>query len=332
MTAAQRAARSLVLAAALGGAAALASSTHAAEPARYPSRPIRLIVPQSPGGPSDMIARLTAQKLGENLGQIVVADNRAGAAGNVGCEIAARAAPDGYTLLLGPPGCLTINPSLYGKLAFDPQRDFAPITQIESGPQMLVVHPSVAAHSVKELVALAKAKPNAFNFASGGAGTPNHLAGELFRSAAGLQIVHVPYKGTGPALTALVSGQVQMMIASLAPALPHVKSGRLRGLAVSSRERSRILPEMPTISESGYPGFEMVSWHSILAPAKTPQPIITRLHGELVKVLAQPDVKERFAGMGLDTVGSTPQALAQHIRSETARFAKVIAAAGIKPE
>jgi tripartite-type tricarboxylate transporter receptor subunit TctC len=332
MTAAIRAARSLVLAAALGGAAALASLTHAAEPAHYPSRPIRLIVPQSPGGPSDMIARLTAQKLGENLGQIVVADNRAGAAGNVGCEIAARAAPDGYTLLLGPPGCLTINPSLYGKLAFDPQRDFAPITQIESGPQMLVVHPSVAAHSVKELVALAKAKPNAFNFASGGAGTPNHLAGELFRSAAGLQIVHVPYKGTGPALTALVSGQVQMMIASLAPALPHVKSGRLRGLAVSSRERSRVLPEMPTISESGYPGFEMVSWHSMLAPAKTPQPIITRLHGELVKVLAQPDVKERFADMGLDTVGSTPQALAQHIRSETTRFAKVIAAAGIKPE
>jgi tripartite-type tricarboxylate transporter receptor subunit TctC len=332
MTAAEGAARSLVLAAALGAAAATASSTYAAEPARYPSRPIRLIVPQSPGGPSDIIARLTAQKLGENLGQIVVADNRAGAAGNVGCEIAARAAPDGYTLLLGPPGCLTINPSLYGKLAFDPQRDFEPITQIESGPQMLVVHPSVAAHSVKELVALAKAKPNAFNFASGGAGTPNHLAGELFRNAAGLQIVHVPYKGTGPALTALVSGQVQMMIASLAPALPHVKSGRLRGLAVSSRERSRILPEMPTIAESGYPGFEMVSWHSILAPAKTPQPIITRLHAELVKVLAQPDVKERFASMGLDTVGSTPQALAQHIRSETARFAKVIAAAGIKPE
>jgi tripartite-type tricarboxylate transporter receptor subunit TctC len=332
MTAAERAARSLALAVAIGGGAAIAASAYAAEPARYPSRPIRLIVPQSPGGPSDMIARLTAQKLGDNLGQIVVADNRAGAAGNVGCEIAARAAPDGYTLLLGPPGCLTINPSLYGRLAFDPQRDFEPITQIESGPQMLLVHPSVAAHSVKELVAAAKAKPNAFNFASGGAGTPNHLAGELFRTAAGLQIVHVPYKGTGPALTALVSGQVQMMIASLAPALPHVKSGRLRGLAVSSRERSRVLPDMPTIAESGYPGFEMVSWHSILAPAKTPQPIITRLHGELVKVLAQPDVKERFAGMGLDTVGSTPQALAQHIKSETARFAKVIAAAGIKPE
>jgi tripartite-type tricarboxylate transporter receptor subunit TctC len=330
MTAAQRAARSLVLAGALAGATV--PSTHAAEPARYPSRPIRLVVPQSPGGPSDIIARLTAQKLGENLGQIVVADNRAGAAGNVGCEIAARAAPDGYTLLLGPPGCLTINPSLYGKLAFDPQRDFEPITQLESGPQMLVVHPSVPAQSVKELVALVKAKPTAFNFASGGAGTPNHLAGELFRTAAGLQIVHVPYKGTGPALTALVSGQVQMMIASLAPTLPHVKSGKLRGLAVSSRERSRILPDMPTVAESGYPGFEMVSWHSILAPAKTPAPIVARLHGELVKVLGQPEVKERFASMGLDTVGSTPQALAQHIRSETARFAKVIATAGIKPE
>ena len=309
-----------------------AAPAFGADAAKYPSRPIRLVVPQSPGGPSDIIARLTAQKLGDNLGQTIVADNRAGAAGNVGCEIAARAAPDGYTLLLGPPGCLTINPTLYGKLAFDPLRDFEPITQLESGPQMLVVHPSVPAQSVKELVALVKAKPSAFNFSSGGAGTPNHLSSELFRSAAGLQMVHVPYKGTGPALAAVVSGQVQMMIAGLPPSLPQVKSGKLRGLAVTSRNRSRAAPEIPTIAESGYPGFEMVSWHSILAPAKTPRPIITLLHGELVKVLALPDVKERFATMGLDTVGSTPAEFAEHLRTETARFAKVIKAAGIKPE
>ena len=324
-------ARALAVACAAALTATSAMHGHAAD-AKYPVRPIRLVVPQSPGGPSDIIARLTAQKLGDSLGQTVVADNRAGAAGNVGCEIAARAAPDGYTLLLGPPGCLAINPTLYPKLPFDPLRDFEPITQLESGPQMLVVHPSVPAQSVKELVALVKAKPAAFNFSSGGAGTPNHLSSELFRSAAGLQMVHVPYKGTGPALAAVVSGQVQMMIAGLPPSLPQVKSGKLRALAVTSRARSSAAPEVPTVAESGYPGFEMVSWHSILAPAKTPKPIITLLHGELVKVLALPDVKERFASMGVEPVGSTPADFAQHLKSETARFAKVIKAAGIKPE
>ena len=312
--------------------AAVASTAPAAEPAKYPSRPVRLVIPQSPGGPSDLIGRLTAQKLGENLGTTVVADNRAGAAGNVGCEIVARSAPDGYTLLLGPPGCLAINPTLYPNLPFNPLRDFEPITQLEAGPQMLVVHPSVPAQSVKELVALVKAKPSAFNFSSGGAGTPNHLASELFRNAAGLQMVHVPYKGTGPAIAAVVSGQVQMMIAGLPPALPQVKSGKLRGLAVTSRQRSRAVPDIPTIAESGYPGFEMVSWHSILAPAKTPKAIVTLLNTELVKILAQPDVKERFASMGVETVGSTPAEFAEHLRNENARFAKVIRAAGIKAE
>ncbi|HEV7802721.1 MAG TPA: tripartite tricarboxylate transporter substrate binding protein [Burkholderiales bacterium] len=298
----------------------------------YPTRPIRLIVPQSPGGPSDTIARVAAQKLGDLLGQPVVADNRAGAAGNVGCELAAKAAPDGYTLLLGPPGCLTINPSLYEKLAFDPLRDFAPITQLTSGPEMLVVHPSVAAQSVKELVALAKAKPGAFNFASGGAGTPNHLASELFKNAAGLQMVHVPYKGTGPALTAVMSGQVQMMMAGLPPALPQVKAGKLRALGVTSAKRSRVVPEIPTIAESGFPGFDIVSWHSILAPAKTPRPIVMLLNAELVKMLAQPDVKERFASLGLDTVGSTPEEFREHLKRETANFSKLIKTAGIKPD
>jgi tripartite-type tricarboxylate transporter receptor subunit TctC len=296
----------------------------------YPNRPIRLILPQSPGGPTDIIGRLTAQKLGENLGQTVVPDNRAGAAGNVGCDIAAKAAPDGYTLLLGPPGCLTVNPSLYEKLPFDPLRDFQPITQLTSGPEMLVVHPSVPAQSVKELIALVKSKQGAFNFASGGAGTPNHLASELFKMAAGLQMVHVPYKGTGPALASVLSGQVQMMMAALPAALPQVKAGKLRGLAVTSAQRSRVAPEIPTIAESGFPGFEIVSWHSILAPAKTPKPIITLLHAQLVKTLAQPDVRERFASQGLDTVGSTPEQLREHLKRETAKAAKIIKTAGIK--
>jgi tripartite-type tricarboxylate transporter receptor subunit TctC len=325
-----RARRIALAAAALAGFIPAAAYSQAQ--ANYPTRPIRLIIPQSPGGPSDTIGRLAAQKLGENLGQTVVPDNRAGAAGNLGCELVAKAAPDGYTLLLGPPGCLTVNPSLYEKLAFNPLRDFAPITQLTSGPEMLVVHPSVPAQSVKELVALVKAKPNAFNFASGGAGTPNHLASELFKSAAGLQIVHVPYKGTGPALAAVMSGQVQMMMAGLPPALPQVKAGKLRALAVTSAQRSRATPDTPTIAESGFPGFDIVSWHSILAPAATPKPIVTRLHAELVKALAQPDVKERFAALGLETVGSTPEQLREHMKRETANFAKVIKAAGIKPE
>lgn len=314
--------------------ATLSATVHAQSAAKkeYPTRPLRLILPQSPGGPTDIIGRLIAQKLGDNLGQTVVPDNRAGAAGSVGCEIAARAAPDGYTLLLGPPGCLTINPSLYPKLPYAPLRDFEPITQLTSGPEMLVVHPSVPAQSVKELIALVKSKPGAFNFSSGGAGTPNHLASELFKSAAGLDMAHVPYKGTGPALAAVMSGQVQMMMAGLPPALPQVKAGKLRGLAVTSPQRSRSAPEVPTVAESGFPGFEMGSWHSILAPAKTPKPIITLLHAELVKTLAQSDVKERFASQGLETVGSTPEQFREHLQRETAKYAKVIKAVGIKPD
>jgi tripartite-type tricarboxylate transporter receptor subunit TctC len=311
---------------------AIAATAESASTSVYPNRPIRLILPQSPGGPTDIIGRFTAQKLGESLGQTVVADNRAGAAGAVGCEIAAKSAPDGYTLLLGPPGCLAVNPSLYPNLPYAPLRDFEPITQLTSGPEMLVVHPSVPAQSVKELVALAKAKPSAFNFASGGAGTPNHLASEYFKMIAGLQMVHVPYKGTGPAIGAVMSGQVQMMMASLPPALPQVKAGKLRGLGVTSPQRSAAAPDVPTIAESGYPGFEMGSWHSILAPAKTPKPIVTQLHTSLAKILAQADVRERFASQGLETVGSTPEQFREHLKRETAKFAKIIKVAGIKAD
>lgn len=308
-------------------------ATAAAQPARgpgdYPSRPIRLILPQSPGGPTDIIGRTVAQKLSDNVGQPVVADNRAGAAGSLGCELAARAAPDGYTLLLGPPGCLTVNPSLYPKLGYDTLRDFAPITQLTAGPEMLVVHPSVAANTVEELIALVRAKPGAFNFASGGSGTPNHLAAEYLRMVAGLKMAHVPYKGTGPAIAAVIAGQVQLMMAGLPPALPQVRAGKLRALAVTSARRSSAAPEVPTVAESGFPGFELGSWHSLLAPAQTPRAIVVFLHTQAVKTLAQPDVKERFAGQGLDVVGSTPAEFREHLMKEMAKFAKIIQVAGI---
>jgi tripartite-type tricarboxylate transporter receptor subunit TctC len=308
------------------------SSATAVAASSYPDRPIRLIAPFAAGGPSDIMARLVSQKLNESMGQPIVVDNRAGAGGAVGCEIAAKAAPDGYTLLLGSSGNLSVNPSLYKKLPYDPVKDFQPITQLEAGPQVLVVHPAVAAKSVQELIALAKARPHALNFASGGTGTGNHLASELFKATAGIDIVHVPYKGTGQALTDLVGGQVQMMMSSLLPAIPQIKAGRLRGLAVTSVKRTPVLPELPTIAESGMAGFETTSWHGILVPAKTPKVIATRLHDELVKMLAQPDVRARLASEGIDAIGNTPQEFAAYIRSETVKYAKVIKQAGIKAD
>jgi tripartite-type tricarboxylate transporter receptor subunit TctC len=310
----------------------LVSSGTFAAAQTYPDRPIRLIAPFAAGGPSDIMARLVSQKLNESMGQPVVVDNRAGAGGAVGCEIAARAAPDGYTLLLGSSGNLSVNPSLYKKLPYDPVKDFQPITQLEAGPQVLVVHPAVAAKSVQELIALAKAKPHALNFASGGTGTGNHLASELFKATAGIDIVHVPYKGTGQALTDLVGGQVQMMMSSLLPAMPQVKAGRLRALAVTSAKRTPVLPDLPTIAESGMPGFETTSWHGILVPARTPKAIAARLHDELVKMLAQPDVRARFTSEGIDAIGNTPQEFAVYIHAETVKYAKVIKQAGIKAE
>ncbi len=310
----------------------LAGSATIAAAQQYPDRPIRLIAPFAAGGPSDIMARLVSQKLNESLGQPVVVDNRGGAGGSVGCEIAAKAAPDGYTLLLGSSGNLSVNPSLYAKLPYDPVRDFQPVTQLSAGPQMLVVHPSVAAKSVQELIALAKAKPGQLNFASGGTGTGNHLASELFKVTAGIDIVHVPYKGTGQALSDLIGGQVQMMMSSMLPAMPQVKAGKLRGLAVTSAKRTPVMPELPTIAESGMPGFETTSWHGILLPARAPKPIAARLHDELVKMLAQPDVRDRLAGQGIDAIGNTPQEFAAYIRSETVKYAKVIKQAGIRAE
>jgi len=298
----------------------------------YPSRPIRIVDPFPAGGPSDIVARALSPKLGEALGQSVVVDNRGGASGIVGCEIVANASPDGHTLLLGPSGALTIQPTLNPKLPFDPQRDFEPVTQLTTGPQVIAVHPAVSAKTVQELIALAKAKPGQLNFASGGSGTGNHLAAEVFRLAAGIVIVHIPYKGTGPALTSVLGGETQLIISSLLPALPHVKSGKLRALAVTSTSRSPAVPDVPTVAESGLPKFETSSWHGILVPAKTPRAIITRLHAELVRVMNLPEVRERLTGQGLNIVASTPQAFAAYIKSETIKYARVIRQVGMKPE
>jgi len=298
--------------------------------ADYPTKPVRLIIPFAPGGPSDIIGRLVGQKLGDYLGQSVVADNRGAAGGIVGFELGARATPDGYTLLLGSAGGLTMNPSLYLKLPYDPQRDYTPITQLTVGPNLMCIHPSVAAKTVQDFIALAKAKPGQLNFAS--AGTGNRLASEMLRIAAGINIVNVPYKGTGQAIGDLVGGQVQMMMINPVAAIPQVKGGKLRGLAVTSLKRASIMPEIPTVAESGVPGFEYSSWHAILAPANTPAPITKQLYADLLKVLASPDVKERFASQGLDTVGTTPDAFRTVIREETIKLAKLIKEVGIKAE
>jgi tripartite-type tricarboxylate transporter receptor subunit TctC len=326
-------ASALVAVAAAPAQAALSAEKDPGNPGQgYPNRPIRLIAPFVPGGPTDIVARLVGQKLGENLGQTVVVDNRGGAGGAVGMEIAAKSAPDGYTLVLGSSGNLVVNPALNPNLPYDVLKDFQPITQTTAGPQIMVVHPSVPAKSVQEFIALAKARPGQFNYASGGTGTTTHLAAELFKMSAGISIEHVPYKGTGQALTDLIGGRVQMMMSSMLPAIPHVRAGRLRGLAVTSARRAAVLPEMPTMAESGLPGFETTSWHGMLVPAKTPKPITMRLHAEMVKTLNQPDVKERFASQGMDTVGSTPEQFAAYMRSETKKWAKVIKQLGIRPE
>ena len=307
----------------IAGAAAAAANP-------YPARPVRLVVPFAAGGPSDIIGRLIAQKLTDTLVQPVVVDNRGSAGGIVGFEIAARAVPDGYTLLLGGGSGLTQNPSLYLKLPYDGIRDFQPITQLTSGPNLLSVHPSVQAKTVQELINLARAKPGQINFAS--AGTGNRLSSELFRIAAGIDIVNVPYKGTGQAITDLVGGQVQMMMINMIAALPQVKAGKLRGLAVTTLKRSSVLPEVPTIAESALPGFEVNSWHGFFAPAKTPAAIVARLHTDAVKILNQPEVRDRFVSQGLEPVGSTPDALKAYIKDETVKYAKLIKQVGIKPE
>jgi tripartite-type tricarboxylate transporter receptor subunit TctC len=300
-----------------------------AKDSNYPARPVRVIVPFAPGGPSDILGRLMSQKLTEVLGQNFVVDNRGSAGGVVGFEIAANAIPDGYTILIGGGSALTQNPHLYAKLPYSPS-DFQPVTQITSGPNLLVVHPSVPAKSVQDLIALAKAKPGQVNFAS--AGTGNRLSSELFKSTAGIDIVNVPYKGTGQAINELVAGHVQMMMMNMIAAMPQVKAGKLRGLAVTTLKRSAVLPDVPTVAESGLPGFEVTSWHLAIVPVKTPKAIVGRLNNALVKIVHMPDVKERLQTQGLDPVGSTPEALTAYMKEESVKYAKLIKQIGLKGE
>lgn len=296
----------------------------------YPTRPIRLIVPYAPGGGADILARALGQKLSEGFGQSVVVDNRAGGSGIVGTDMVAKAAPDGYTLLF-PSSAHTIIPS-FTKVPFDAMKDFEPVTQTTSQAYILGVHPGVPAKSVKELIALAKSKPGQLNYASGGSGTAPHLGGELLKSLTGIDMVHVPYKGGGPALLALISGEVAMLFSSLPSTLPQVKAGKVRALAVSSAKRSPAVPELPTVAESGVPNFEVTSWYGVLAPAKTPKPVIARLHSEIVKGLNAPDLKERLANDGTEVVGSTPQVFAEYMKAEIPKWAKVIKVSGARSD
>ncbi len=319
--------------AALSLAATLAISTpHAAAADAYPARPVRFVVAFPPGGGTDIIARSIAQKLSGRLAQQVVVDNRPGAGGNIGTDIVAKAAPDGYTMLMGSAGPLAINASLFASMPFDPVRDLAPVTLAASTPNVLVLHPSLKAATVKELIALARARPGEINFASSGHGTPAHLAGELFNSMAGVKMVHVPYKGAAPALADLLGGQVQLMFSTMPPALPHVKDGKLRALAVTSAKRSPAAPELPTVDEIALPGFEANTWHGVVVPAGTPETIVARLNREIVAILHLPEVVERLSGQGAEPVGSTPQEFAAYIKSEALKWAKVVRDSGAKAE
>ena len=297
----------------------------------YPVKPIRLVVPYSPGGPVDIVGRIVAQKLTPALSQQVIVDNRAGGGGNLAVEIVAKSAADGYTLLMGANGTNAINPGLYPHLAVDPARELAPITMIASSPMILVVHPTLSAHSVKEFVALAKSKPGAINFASSGNGSTAHLASELLKSMTGINIVHVPYKGAGPALTDLVGGQVQTMITGVSSTLPYVKGGRLRPLAVSSDKRLAILPEVPALAEE-VAGYEVNTWYGVFAPVQTPRPIIDKLNRTLASLFATADARERLAALGAEPVTMPPEQFAAAIHKETVKWAKVIKNAGVRPE
>ncbi|MBX9810092.1 MAG: tripartite tricarboxylate transporter substrate binding protein [Burkholderiales bacterium] len=299
----------------------------AAFSAEYPTKAVRMLVGFAPGGGTDTTARAMAGKLSERLGQQVIIDNRPGAAGNIATEITAQSNPDGYTILMGTIAALAINPSLYKKLPFDPLQDLAAVSRAVDSTNILVVHPSVPAKNVKELVALAKAKP--LNGGSSGIGGAGHLALELFNLQAGTKIVHVPYKGGGPAMVDLLAGNIDLIFATAASSVPHIKSGRIKALAVTTAKRSGLVPELPTVAETGLKDFEANNWYGILAPAKTPRAIIDRLNKEIVAVLGMPDIKEFLFKQGLDAAPSTPEDFAAYIRSEKAKWEKVIKAAGL---
>jgi tripartite-type tricarboxylate transporter receptor subunit TctC len=304
--------------------AALAADT-------YPSRPVRLLVPFAPGGGADTLARILTPRLHESMGQAWVVDNRGGAAGNLAAEIVARATPDGYTSFMGFSTVLTVNPGLY-KLPFSMEADFQPVTLLATAQYILVVHSSVAAGNLKEFIALAKAKAGGFNYASAGVGSPLHLSAELFQKRTGVRMTHIAYKGGGPAAASVLGGETQVLFGSVASILPHVKSGRLKALATTGTKRARVAPELPTMAEQGFPGFDVSSWYALLLPAKTPTAIVNRLHSEAAKAVASVEVQQAMSRQGLEAETSTPRELAARVAAETAVWAGVIKDAGIKAE
>jgi tripartite-type tricarboxylate transporter receptor subunit TctC len=310
---------------------ALCLDIAAANAQQYPARPVRFIVPFAPGGGTDVLARLLSQSLMETLGQPVIVDNRPGAGGVIGAEIAAKAPADGYTIVLGSPGPLTINPNLQ-RVPYDTLRDFAPITLATISPFVLVLHPSVPATSVKELIALAKAKPGQLNYGSAGTGSVSHFSSEQFKALAGVNIAQIPYKGASPAVTDLLAGRLHFMFENLPTIIAHVRAGKLKLLAVGTKTRSKIVPEYPTVAEAGVPGFESSTAFGVLAPAKTPAAVIARLNRDLANFLQSAGTREKMAAQGVETVGETPQQYAAHLKEELAKYARIVKAAGIKPD
>jgi tripartite-type tricarboxylate transporter receptor subunit TctC len=319
-----------LLAAAL---ATLAAPVAAQDAAAYPARTIRIVVPFPPGGVTDRLARVVAQKMQEQWGQPAVVDNRPGASGMIAAEQVAKSPPDGYTLMMGHIGTHAINPSLFAKLPYDPVKDFAPVSLLVSVPNILLVHPSVPASSVAELVALARARPGTLNFASPGSGTSGHMSAELFKSLAGIDIVHVPYKGPGPALQDLLAGQVNMLFDTVASSMPQVRAGKVKGLAVTTTTRSAIAPDVPTMAEAGVAGYEIAPWFAAYAPAGTPAAVIDKLNAEMRRILALPDVRAAFVDQqGMTLIGSSPADLGAHMQREIAKWAQVVKATGAKAD
>lgn len=326
----QNAYRALGLWTAVSGLVLGVSSAFAQD--AYPTKPIRFIAPFPAGGTTDVLSRILAQKLTDSLGRQMVVDNRAGASGNIGHELAAKTAPDGYTLLMSSNVALVTNPHLYKRLGFDPLNDFAPISVVGKAGNVLVVHPSVPAHSVAQLLALARARPGQLNFGSGGRGTGAHVAGEILKTATGINIVHVPYKGGILAVIDLVAGQIDMVFSDMVPAMPQIKGGKLRALAVTSEQRSPTLPDLPTMVEAGVKEPIPDTWWAMLAPRGTPAAIISRLNADLAQIMKLPDVQEKYAGLGVFTVHTTPERVMELVRIETPKMGKVLKAAGVEPD
>lgn len=296
----------------------------------YPNKPIRLVVPFSPGGSTDVVARLLAEQLKTELGQPIVVDNKPGAGGNIGGDVVAKSAPDGYTLLMAAAGPTVINPSLYSKMPYDPAKDLAPVTMIVREHNLMAINPSIPAKTVKEFIAYAKARPGQLNFGSPGNGSPAQLGGELLNQMAGISLQHVPYKGSGPAIVDLVAGHISMMIDNMPALLPHVQSGKLRALAVASEKRASAAPDVPTMVESGLQGYTVTAWKGLMVPAGTPHDIVNKLNKAVVKILAKPDMRQRMIDMGAEPVGDTPEQFAATIKKETAWWAALVKSTGTK--